>query len=224
MKKSVLRSLLKQNFTKTNIRGANLRGANLADANLTGANLRGANLADANLTGAYLTGAYLRGAYLRGANLADAYLRGANLADANLTGANLRGADLADANLTGANLRGANLTNIKFNENVFGIIINCPEQGEFIAYKKCNGLIVTLKILEDSKRSSATSYKCRCSKALVLDIETGIAQIASNYDKEFLYTVGHVVEVANFDENRWVECSTGIHFFMSKEMARQYQI
>ena len=88
-----------------------------------------------------------------------------------------------------------------------GYNIACPEEGEFIGYKKANGYLVKLLILEDSKRYSDTTMKCRCDKAKVLDIEdiiTGekINSVASDYDSDFIYTVGEIVKADNFDDNR----------------------
>jgi len=57
---------------------------------------------------------------------------------------------------------------------------------------------------------------------MVLEIEDGREQVASNWDLSFIYKVGETIEVLNFDEDRWNECSTGIHFFLSKEQAKQY--
>jgi len=131
-------------------------------------------------------------------------------------------------NLSGSNLSGSNLRGSIINENTFGFVINCPEIGLFTAFKGASGKIVKLLIPEDSKRSSATTFKCRCSKATVLSIEnldgsdSGLTKVSSNYDSSFVYEVGKTVEVLDFDENRWDECSTGIHFFMSREMAKQY--
>lgn len=36
------------------------------------------------------------------------------------------------------------------------------------------------------------------------------------------YHVGEIVRVDNFDDNRWRECSTGIHFFMTRDEAVRY--
>ena len=156
------------------------------------------------------------------ANLSGADLRFANLTDANLTYANLTCADL-----TYANLYGANLTDIKTNIHTTGYNLACPEEGSFIGYKKAKDCIVKLLILENSKRSSATTLKCRCDKAKVLDIEkidTGekIESTPSDYDINFIYKVGEIVKVDNFDENRWNKCASGIHFFMNKESAIKY--
>jgi len=142
----------------------------------------------------------------------EAVRKRANLSDADLSGANLRGAYLSDADLRGAYL----------SEGTFGLTINCPEEGSFIAFKKCNGKIVKLLIPEDAKRSSATTYKCRASKATCLEIEGGLTEIASDRDASFIYRVGEIIEVPDFDDNRWNECSTGIHFFINREIARCY--
>lgn len=213
---------------------ADLRGADLCDADLRDADLCGANLSCANLSDADLRDANLCGADLRGANLSDGNLRNANLCCANLCCANLRGADLCGANLSGADLRDANLCDAKnTNKTAWDAYtafypLQCPETGSFIGYKKAADKIVMLEICADAKRSSATSRKCRCSKAKVLAItnldgsESGLSEIESDYDKDFIYRVGETVEVPDFDDNRWNECAAGIHFFITRDEAVKY--
>lgn len=150
-----------------------------------------------------------------------------DLSNADLRYANLNNADLSGANLSNADLSYTDLSNIKINYRTLGYHLACPEEGSFIGYKKANEHLIKLLILENSKRSSATTLKCRCDKAKVLsitNIKTGkeISKIASDYDKNFIYKVGEIVEVKNFDEDRWNECSTGIHFFINKESAINY--
>ena len=148
--------------------------------------------------------------------------RSANFSSANFSSANFRSADFSSANFSYADFSYADFS-IKINECTVGLVMACPEEGSFIAYKKCkNEVIVKLQICEDAKRSSATTLKCRASKALVLDIEGGLNQVASQRTDSFIYIKGEIIEVNDFDENRWNECSTGIHFFMSKELAKQY--
>ena len=183
------------------------------------ANSCGAKGVRANLLNADLSGANLRGANLRGANLLNADLSGANLSGANLSGANLSGANLWNADLSVANLSGAK---INFH-------IACPEKGSFIAFKKVkDNYIVELLIPEDARRCSATSRKCRCDKAKVLSItklngtSDGVGTVYSEYDETFAYKIGEMVEVKDFDDNRWNECSTGIHFFITRQEAVNY--
>lgn len=184
---------------------------------------RGADLRDADLCGADLCGADLRGADLRGSNLCDADLCDANLCGAYLCGANLYGADLRGTNLRGANLRGANLRDAK------GCYLSCPTEGSFIGWKKASGHIVKLRIPEDARRSSATGHKCRCDKAYVMEIQnmdgTKATEdtVRADHDKNFVYTVGATVEVPDFDDNRWSECAPGIHFFIDRRAAVEYQ-
>ena len=226
------------NLSDADLSGANLSDADLSDANLSDADLSGANLSGADLRHANLSGADLSGADLRRANLSDADLRradlrradlsGADLRHANLSGADLRRADLSDANLSGADLRRANLSEIHLSESTGFLLPQCPMEGCFTAWKTANKKIVKLQILEDAKRSSATTLKCRCSKSLTLAIEnmdgseSGLSEIASDRDSKFIYKIGEINEVSDFDENRFNECSSGIHFFISREMAVQY--
>ncbi|WP_418695435.1 DUF5758 domain-containing protein [Alistipes communis] len=205
------------------LRDADLCGADLCGADLCGADLRGSNLCDADLCGADLRGSDLCGADLRGSNLCDADLCDANLCGAYLCGANLYGADLRGTNLRGANLRGANLRDAK------GCYLSCPTEGSFIGWKKASGHIVKLRIPEDARRSSATGHKCRCDKAYVMEIQnmdgTKATEdtVRADHDKNFVYTVGATVEVPDFDDNRWSECAPGIHFFIDRRAAVEYQ-
>ena len=204
---------VKETLLKAIKSGANLIGANLSCANLSGANLRSADLSYANLSNA---------------NLSNANLSGANLSNANLSGANLICADLIGANLSGANLSGADLSCAYYNESTSFLLSQCPSEGSFVGWKKTHGLIIKLLITETAKRSSATSLKCRCSEAKVLEIQnidgslSDVKEAYSNYDLSFIYRSGEIVNVDNFNEDRWNECSTGIHFFISREMAVKY--
>jgi len=206
------------------LRGANIRGANLYGADLRGANLRGADLGDANLYGADL-----RGANLRGADLGGADLRGSDLGGTNLRGADLRGADLRDADLRGADLRGADLegTNLRGTKDIQHIPLACPSEGAFTAWKKVDGKLVELEIPADARRSSATTEKCRCDKAKVISItdigsNKQISVITNMKYTNTLYKVGEMVYPDAFDEDRFNECSTGIHFFIDKQSAINY--
>ena len=204
-------------------RGADLRDADLCGADLCGADLCGADLRGSNLCDADLCGADLCDADLCGADLCDADLCDANLCGAYLCGANLYGADLRGTNLRGANLRGANLRDAK------GCYLSCPTEGSFIGWKKASGHIVKLRIPEDARRSSATGHKCRCDKAYVMEIQnmdgTKATEdtVRADHDKNFVYTVGATVEVPDFDDNRWSECAPGIHFFIDRRAAVEYQ-
>ena len=226
------------------LRFANLSGVDLHGADLTGADLTGANLSFADLSEACLCDALLCGANIYRASLIKADLDGADLRLANLNGADLNYAcfsfaDLSRTNLHRANFVGADLTGADLSEariymtnlidakNV-DFPISCPEKGSFIGFKKAKGLIVELEIPSDALRSSATTRKCRCSKAKVISITnpdgspSDVTSIPSSWDSNFVYRIGDIVEVADFDTNRWNECAPGIHFFITRQEAVNY--
>ena len=222
------------NLGGADLGGADLRDANLWNADLSGADLSCADLNDADLRGANLWYADLRDVNLRIANLWCANLSGANMKSANLSGANLWNADLSGANLSGAYLKGAclwyaDLSGTNLWDAKIDFPIACSEKGSFIAFKKVkDDYIVELLIPEDARRCSATSNKCRCDKAKVLSItkldgtSDGVDTVYSKYDEAFVYKIGEIVEVKDFDDNRWNECSTGIHFFITRQEAVNY--
>jgi hypothetical protein len=185
---------------------ADLRGANLQGADLWGANLQDANLQDADLQRANLQGADLRGAYLRGANLQGANLRGANLRGAYLWGADLQGANLRDARLP---------------------YFQIPD-GDLIVWKKGrNGEIIKLLIPKKAKRTaSLVGRKCRAEYAKVLEItKDGKAMESAkclNNDYDFIYEVGKRVTPDKYDDDIRVECTSGIHFFQTRQEAEEF--
>ena len=211
------------------LRNADLRNADLRDADLHDADLRNANLSNADLRNAYLSNAYLRNADLRTADLRDADLSNANLSNAYLRNADLRNANLSNAYLSNADLRNAILSNAYLDEGTkMGFVpLACPSEGAFVGWKKVNGKLVKLLVPEDAMRSSATTNKCRCDKAQVLTItdtdgNNPIDRI-TNYEYEPCdYIVGETVIPDSFDEDRWNECSHGIHFFINKQEAIEY--
>lgn len=156
------------------------------------------------------------------------WLNGKGGSRANLRNADLSNADLRDADLRGANLRGASMDQMIWDIHTVFYPLQCPDSGSYIGYKKASGLVVELEIPADARRSSATSRKCRASKAKVLSI-TDIngnpagGQVKSNYDPDFVYTIGETVEVSDFDDDRWNECSTGIHHFIARAEAVIYE-
>ena len=89
-------------------------------------------------------------------------------------------------------------------------------------------------IPEDARRLSATGRKCRCDRAEVLnvwevDAKTGSLietkeDAYSKYNGAFVYKAGETVIPDSFNEDRWNECSGGIHFFINSQEAIDYEL
>ena len=188
-------------------------GAYLSRVNLSGANLYESNLSRANLSGANLFGANLFGADLSGANLS-----GADLSGADLSGADLSRADLSRANLSRAKVE---LSQIKVNYWLL------PEEGEFIGWKCCkDNKIVKLLIPSNAQRSCTTiSRKCRAEFVKVLeirDLKGNIFDEAYSEKNNLCYKTGEIVRPDSYDNDFRVDCSNGIHFFITCKEAINY--
>lgn len=122
--------------------------------------------------------------------------------------------------------------------NLYPIV---PETGSFIGYKKALScitpgrhfpVIIKLEIQEDSLRNSACGRKCRASKVKVLDIysikdknikyEIAYSKFGLCSENSLKYEIGKIVEPNSFEEDRWIECAPGIHFFITEEEAINY--
>ena len=198
---------------------------------------------DCNFVNAYFNDCDLSEVEMNnGANFAGATFDKCNFKNACCCGAIFRNTAFYDADLTNVNMYKADFTNadfvrckldnIRYDECTCGIALACPEKGSFTAFKKAklyndNNCIVELQVPADALRSSATTRKCRVSKAKVVAVYTmdgkSIKQNAySIQTRSFVYKIGKIVEVKNFDKNRWNECSSGIHCFITKREAEQY--
>jgi hypothetical protein len=210
---------------------ANLSGAYLREADLREADLRGANLSLASLSGAYLREADLRGADLFRANLSGADLSGADLSGAdlsrtdlrgaNLSGAYLREADLREADLRGANLSGANLPH-------FWV---CPEEGNFLAWKKvsivgdCTRTAIVQVEVCGQRVCSLIGRKCRTDQLRVRRVFGAKPgdKLCSLYTASFRYPRRGLVQ-AQLDPDIRVECTKGLHFFMTRREADEFSL
>lgn len=92
-------------------------------------------------------------------------------------------------------------------------------------YKKCCGnVIVCAEIPADAQVRGEYGKNCRASKAKITDIigdfcgeKVGI----STWDRKTTYFIGDEIEIKDFDFSL-AECSTGFHFFCTKEEAENY--
>lgn len=98
-----------------------------------------------------------------------------------------------------------------------------PTDGAFVGWKKLKGnLIAQLIIPHDAERVNCVgSRKCRASKAFVHEIY-GATEAYDQHTGKLLYKVGEWVEPDKFDPSITVECSHGIHFFLTRIEAENY--
>ncbi len=205
------------------IKDMNLTNWDLHDLNFDLCAFENVILEDANLSGASFKNALLDGISLKGANLKNADLEGSCL-----RGGSLKNCDCRGVNFYSAVLEHTNLSGIVTDETTKWFEMHCPVEGPILGFKKCyDNRLVQLLIPADAKRTSATRPSCRCNKAKVLSIWNFDATISydeawSLVDDNFVYRKGQWVEVKDFNEDRWYDSTTGIHFWLSREEAIKY--
>lgn len=153
-----------------------------------------------------------------GAHLFRANLSRANLSEANLSGADLFRARLSEANLSGANLKIKQIPQIKI----------APEKGSFVAWKKLrNCRIAELLIPSDAERVNSTGRKIRVSYCRVVKIIGNKELYKSGvglHDKNLVYKVGKIVRPDSYNPDFRLECSHGIHCFITKREAEEFRL
>lgn len=193
-----------------------------------------------NFDGAVFTNVDMAGTTFRKCNLNHSWFKECktkgirflycDVQEANFRWMNFTGADFSGSNFHHTLFEYATTEDITDNEDTKFYRMACPETGPFIAWKCCTELrVVQLLVPADARRVSATAETCRCDRAKVLSIKSIDETISytwaqSTVDPDFYYEVGKWVEPANgFEPNRWRDSSQGIHFFMERQQAVDYQ-
>ena len=211
-----------------------LRKYSFQNMDLSGWKLNDVDFRDSDFVNIILNRADLRQSDLRHTMFAPGCsFHQADLCDADISGAICRRCDFSESNMAGANLyrsnfEGSNMSRIKTDDRTRYYRMRCPAEGAFLGYKRCfNDSLVQLLIPADARRSSATGNSCRCDRAKVLSITTfdgskKLPEAWSVVNEDFVYRVGEYVSAADFDEDRWMDSTTGIHFWMTREEAYSY--
>jgi hypothetical protein len=157
-----------------------------------------------------------------------ANFRFANFSSANFRSANFSSADFRSANFGFANFSSADLSSAKIDSIYFTPYKIYPEC-KFIGWKKAQGKILKLEIKDYTKVSGGlVSRKLRASKVKVLEIQeidgkkSNVKEIRSDYNKDFVYTTGKIIEEKDYVHSDLVECEKGIHFFITRGEAVNY--
>lgn len=225
-----------QDFYGLDLKGLNLSGLDFSWLNMSDCDFSNSNLENCNFEGCILYNTDFYHANIKQCNFTCSEFVHAEFTDADATNACFKNAyflccDFEYAELANADFKNAKMIvadNLSLSAHVPNFPMTCPEVGSFVGWKKCGSHIVKLLIPEDAKRSSSTDRKCRCNKATVLNIESidgktaCCLQVSSNFNKNFKYKIGETVEVDDFCEDRYKECAPGIHFFINRQEAVDY--
>ncbi|MDY2794238.1 pentapeptide repeat-containing protein [Peptostreptococcus porci] len=200
----------------------------LSDMDLSGIDFSWSDFKNVNFERCNMSKTIFNHSKFTDSNLKEARLDFASLFGVDLRGCNMENTYCDGVDFTEALLVGAKLDGLKYTENTIHFDIHCPKEGYFFGYKKCfNDRMVKLLIPKDAKRCSSTTTACRCDKAKVVeitDIERKICfdEAVSFVDENFIYRLGEMVYADSYHEDRWLDSSHGIHFWMTFEEALGY--
>ena len=131
-----------------------------------------------------------------------------------------------------ANLSYADLHDARNIPNYVLAITCILPAGDIIGWKKCNNnIIVKMKIPANANRSNSTGRKCRAEYVKVLALYAGASleelsadtiAVTDNHGPKTEYQKGKIVKCDQWDNDRWQECSGGIHFFTTRYEAENY--
>jgi hypothetical protein len=118
--------------------------------------------------------------------------------------------DIPAESLVAADLREADLIEAKLDAEEIERRSILPA-GELVAWKKLRGGgLCKLLIPKEAKRhSSLTSRKCRAEYAIVLE------------EHKLEYRVGQKVVPDSYDPDPRIDCSHGIHFYITRQEAQE---
>ena len=194
-------------FTGSVLRASRFIGAQLCDGKFIGADLSACDLSCADIDYAHFDGAVLKDADLKWTD--NSFW--ATFKKADMKNVDLKGSPLDDSAVEGA-------------KNLFVPMV-CPEEGAFIAWKKCrDGKIIRLMVPEDAQRTGCSSYTCRASEVVILNIFDGdneCEEAVCLYDDEIVYHKGERVKDEEEFDPSLLHDGTGIHFYITRAEAER---
>ena len=128
--------------------------------------------------------------------------------------------------------RGCPITPDSGSFNVFNICDYVEMKDTFLGYKilyvgENKYAVATLRISPDDKVIAFENGKCRCARAFVVSIDDGIKSYQSGVSPIHVnicrYNVGEYVTADYFNDDWLIECSHGIHFFLTRKEAEEYK-
>ena len=218
-------------LSKSTSRNTSFKNAIIEFTILKGVNFKHNVFLETSFEGSNLEYSELKYSTFRFVNLKNCSLKHSDMTASNFMNTNFTGANLKDTILVNCNFySNYNLDKIvgKNNNYIEGKVLT----DNIIGYKKCmDYTIVTLEIPRGAIVFSIDGTKCRTNKAKVIAIDGADRAYSKHstyleHNKTYghmSYYVGDEFTVYNFDCKYNEECSRGIHFFLTREEAEDYE-
>jgi len=197
----------------------NMEKIQFINCKICGSTFRNCSMQFVRFNGCNISAVDFRNVDLSYSEWLDTYVNHVNMPESVFLKANFRKTHIFDVDFSTANM-----SDINIDYTVTGLQ-DAPE-GDLVMYGKKHGWIVTMLIPKEAKRSWATTRKLRAEyvKTLEIDPSRGYTRSrlihSSHRSKSIVvYEVGKMTYPDSWDDNRWNECSHGIHGFLDKREA-----
>ncbi len=239
------------NFSEVNFRYSNFRNSNFSNSDFSNSDFRYSDFSNSyfsnsdfrysDFSNSYFSNSYFRYSDFSNSNFSNSYFRYSDFSNSYFSNSDFRYSDFSNSyfsnsyfrnsnfrysnfrysNFRNSDFRNSDFRNSDFRNSKFNYRI-LPEEGKIIGYKKAGNEIIKLEIDCETAVGGMIGRKCRCKKAKVLEITNNKKEIYSDYDNSFIYKVGEIVEVEDWNDKPYLECEKGIHFFITRQEAEDY--
>lgn len=205
-----------------------IEGVDLSGLDLSGIDFSWATFVDVVFAGSRFVGSCLEHVKCTNVDFASSDMTRSSLVGGDFRGCNLSRTNCDGTNFTASQLEGANLEGLIDTDSTIHFRNHCPQDCYIFGYKKCfNNRMVKLLIPKNAKRCSSTTNACRCERARVvaitdMDGNGSYKEAVSFVDENFIYRLGEMAVADSYHEDRWLDSSHGIHFWMTFEEALGY--
>ena len=201
----------------------------------------GCSFVDCSLSSASFRHTTIKHCYFYNSNLSRARFGSADMDTVNLERCSLRNVNFDAARLQSVRFENCSLRNAYFEDSnmMREVTTNHPQlpQGELEGWKllcggtgehDCYPVIARLRIPRDAQRvQPVVGYKCRASFVITEELFypegiKGSPSVHASYDRTTVYRVGEWTVSDRYDDNPFVQCSHGIHFFLTRKEAEDY--
>ena len=225
--KELREKILAKDFIGTNLGSGLFTDLDFSNANFNGADIRNSKFYNCNLSRASFYETRMEGTSMANCNASLARFMRAKMMCMHFMRVNFTHADFTHANLHEATLADCDLSDITISYDTIGLQ-DAPE-GELVGWGMKHNYLIKMIIPKTAKRSWATTRKLRAEYVIVESIidtmggrPVDTIDHYSDHRKGYsatVYTVGQTTMPDKWDDDRWNECSHGIHFFLDKREA-----
>lgn len=205
-------SIQDSNFTFVSMRNCELAGLEIMNSNVRGWGLLGCKVQSFKAEFSNLAVFHFRDCTIECTSF-----YGINFALSRFNNVHLNSVDFTETNLKDCEFTDVTSVDVKLPE------FQIPQDCDLIGWKSTDGGVLKILVPADAKRTaSVVGRKCRAERVKVIGGARDGWDYISRWDGTTVYRNGETVVSDSYDPDPLVECTHGIHFFLTREEAENW--